>query len=669
VLLEVPSAELSHPKYRADIDGLRAIAVLSVIFFHAFPDTFRGGFIGVDIFFVISGFLITTIIFDNLRTGSFTFRGFYVNRIIRIFPSLIVVLIATLLIGWVTLLPYDFMKLAREAAAGATFLANFFYWGEANYFDIAAVRKPLLHLWSLGIEEQFYIAWPAILWLSWRWRLNAFVITLVIVGISFTASLYQTATDPVAAFYAPYTRFWELLVGGLLAYPPPVALAHRKNLLAVFLYGPNTRAVFGGGLIAIGLMLISSQKAFPGWWALLPTMGTLALISAGERAWINRTILSTRALVRLGLISYPLYLWHWPLLSFAQTLRGERPTTALLRVAIIAISIALAWATFRYIETPIRARKKLAVIWQGAAALMLGTAAMAGIIIVHFNEAQDELTKLSRVQAILDHFQTLYGTHSCFRFEINNTYEMFLRHDCFKIEYPGRPIVLLIGDSHSASLSLGLRPLLEGLRINILQVSTGWCTPTTIDPSNTRCNDINNMTFNKIREIHPDLTIVDENWVGSASTPPYYGDKLHFKDHFLERLNYFQGLGAQKILIVGQIPTWRISLPDVLIKNFAMKNAPVPIRTFDGVEPASLEMDAFMRALPLPTGVDYTSVKDVLCDQRGCMTAIGPDIENDLVVWDYGHLLPNASKYVAEHLFAESIRRMLPPNTIVTGPH
>jgi hypothetical protein len=660
LVLEGRSVELTHPKYRADIDGLRAIAVLSVVFFHAFPGRFHGGFIGVDIFFVISGFLITTIIFNNLKTGRFTFGRFYVNRIIRIFPSLIVVLLAVLLIGWITLLPYQFVKLAREAEAGAVFLSNFFYWREAGYFDVEAVKKPLLHLWSLGIEEQFYIIWPATLWLSSRWRLNALFVTAATIAISFAANLYQTASDPTAAFYAPYTRFWELLIGGLLAYRTPVAFAHRNSALVA-----NACAVLGAVLIAIGLMSISSQKAFPGWWALLPTLGTAALIAAGERSWIN-VILSDRALVRLGLISYPLYLWHWPLLSFAQTLHGEASTPALMRVAIIAISLALAWATFRYVETPIRANKTLPVFWRSTAAAMVATVALAGFTILHFNEAQDDLTKLSRVEAIQDSFADLYGTHSCFGFKINETYEMFLQHDCFGIKYLGRPIVLLIGDSHSASLSLGLRPLLDELRINILQVSTGWCTPTTIDLSNTRCVDINNMTFNKIRELHPDLTILDERWVGSASTPPYYSDMARFKEHFLERLNYFRSLGADNILVVGQIPEWRVSLPVVLIKDFVLKHKPIPARTINGVQMASLDIDTFMRALPFPGGVDYTSITDVLCDQTGCMTTVGPDLEKDLVVWDYGHLLPNASRYVAERLFARAIRQKLPPNALAT---
>ena len=202
---------------RRDIDGLRAVAILAVLGFHTVPELLPGGFIGVDVFFVISGYLITRILLTSLEGGSFAFGAFYARRIRRIFPALIVVLAASFALGWFILLPAEFRQLGKHILAGAAFVSNLVFWNEAGYFDASAVHKVLLHLWSLGIEEQFYILWPLMLWAAWRWRLAAFWPILCVSVLSFIANLYLTYTDPVAAFYSPLSRAWELGVGSLLA--------------------------------------------------------------------------------------------------------------------------------------------------------------------------------------------------------------------------------------------------------------------------------------------------------------------------------------------------------------------------------------------------------------------------------------------------------------------
>jgi peptidoglycan/LPS O-acetylase OafA/YrhL len=209
---------LTHPKYRADIDGLRAIAVLSVVGFHAFPHLIRGGLIGVDIFFVISGFLISTIVFDSLDRKCFSFAEFYSRRIRRIFPALIVVLIASFAFGWFALLADEYKQLGKHIAAGAAFVSNFVFWNESGYFDNAAASKPLLHLWSLGVEEQFYLVWPLLLWVAWQKRFNLLIIAVLVAVISFALNAQGIGKDAVATFYSPQTRFWELMVGSMLAW-------------------------------------------------------------------------------------------------------------------------------------------------------------------------------------------------------------------------------------------------------------------------------------------------------------------------------------------------------------------------------------------------------------------------------------------------------------------
>jgi peptidoglycan/LPS O-acetylase OafA/YrhL len=345
-----------HPKYRADIDGLRAVAVASVLAFHAFPDALPGGFIGVDIFFVISGFLITTIIMQSHAASDFSYRDFYARRIRRIFPALVLVLLATLAFGWYALLPREFTELGKQAAGGAAFIANFIFWDEAGYFDTAAETKPLLHLWSLGIEEQFYIFWPMLLALAWRRRWPVLRLLWVLAVASFLVNVLTIHPFRTAAFYSPASRFWELMVGGILACmrlrpAPRPAPAWRSHL----------QSCVGVGLIVLGLVMTRSDKAFPGWWALLPTLGAASCIAAGPSGVLNRHVLASRPMVWIGLISYPLYLWHWPLLVYARIVNEGEPSPWV-RGAMVLASVVLAWLTYRFVERFTRARANVGML-------------------------------------------------------------------------------------------------------------------------------------------------------------------------------------------------------------------------------------------------------------------------------------------------------------------
>lgn len=361
---------LAHPKYRPDIDGLRAIAVLSVVVFHAFPEMLTGGFIGVDVFFVISGYLISTIIFENLDQGTFSFVEFYGRRVKRIFPALLLVLIACYAVGWFVLFADEFKQLSKHIVAGAGFVSNIVLWGEAGYFDNSGETKPLLHLWSLGIEEQFYIVWPLLLWLAWTIRFNLLAIVVLAASASFYFNVKGVLVDAEATFYAPHTRFWELLSGSLLAWVTinrtRVSAAVKTAANGVFfrvLFEPLSRlsadrlshlcGLLGLLMLLYGFWQIDKSFAFPGLWAVLPVLGSILLISAGPGAWVNRVILSNRWAVWFGLISFPLYLWHWPLLSFARIIEGEVPGAEIRLLAVLA-AILLAWLTYRLVERPIR---------------------------------------------------------------------------------------------------------------------------------------------------------------------------------------------------------------------------------------------------------------------------------------------------------------------------
>ena len=351
---------LPATKYRADIDGLRAIAVLSVVGFHAFPDSIKGGFIGVDIFFVISGFLISTIIFENLAHNSFSFFEFYIKRIRRIFPSLLMVLIATFVLGWHILLPDEYKRLGKHIAAGAGFVSNFVLLHESGYFDNAAETKPLLHLWTLAVEEQFYIAWPLLLWVAWKRKFNLLTVAIVVAVISFVLNIKGFNADSIATFYSPQTRFWELMTGSILAYTTLYQsniFSTRKisyfNIFTDIVMVRNIQSLLGAIFVIAGILIITKELNFSGTLALLPTLGAALIISAGPQSWLNRVILSHPFLVWIGLISFPLYLWHWPLLTFARIVKNEIPTLEI-RITCIFISILLSWLTYELIEKPAR---------------------------------------------------------------------------------------------------------------------------------------------------------------------------------------------------------------------------------------------------------------------------------------------------------------------------
>lgn len=456
------SKSLTSPKYRADIDGLRAIAVLSVVGYHAFPNLVRGGFVGVDIFFVISGFLISTIIFENLEKNTFSFRVFYARRINRIFPALLVLIVFCLVIGWFILLPGEYQQLGKHIAGGAGFISNFLFWNEAGYFDNTAETKPLLHLWSLGIEEQFYIVWPFLLWFSWKTKFNQFTITAVVALISFYLNLKGLRVDSVATFYSPQTRFWELLLGSLLAW----FFVYKKNELSgprnqanpFFGYGgfswtqesqdkifSNFLSILGFIFISFGVYEITKDSPFPGTLALLPTLGTVLVILAGAKAWLNRVVLSNRILVWFGIISFPLYLWHWPLLSFARIIEDEAPSREIVTIAVV-VSVVLAWLTYRLIEKPLRfgGHDKFKVV---LLSVLMFTVAVSGYKVYE----HDGLGfRFENQQAVLDIFaRPRYPVESvdCSKWIPSFRGIEFDKGGCM-LSKDSEPTVMFIGDSH-----------------------------------------------------------------------------------------------------------------------------------------------------------------------------------------------------------------------------
>lgn len=454
------------PSYRADIDGIRAIAVGAVVLHHAHPGIFYGGFIGVDIFFVISGFLITRILLDDLQAGHYSLRQFYVRRIKRIFPALALVLLAVLAFGWFALLAEEYRSLGKHVLAGAGFAANLVYWAEVGYFDALSETKPLLHLWSLGIEEQFYIVWPlilAMLWCRHGWLAPAAWATM---ALSFALCLWLSFTAPTAAFYAPLARAWELCVGALLAihfrasggqFPAP--LAHR-----------NALSLAGLGAVALGMAVITPQSLFPGFWALLPVLGTAALIAAGPDAIVGRRLLAMPPMVWLGLISYPLYLWHWPILSYGWIVTSGTLSNSAIW-ACVGLSIALAALTMWLIERPVRRSRHPAAATGAFGAV--GAVALLGAFVFFAQGLPQRATIAGYKDNRLDLIRTPATDAACLA-ALGGAALI----DYCRMSDLGHPkTVAVIGDSHAHVAFPGIAELVAQRGMNTLLLANSSCPP------------------------------------------------------------------------------------------------------------------------------------------------------------------------------------------------
>ncbi len=337
--------------YRPDIDGLRALAVLPVVFYHAGFGAFSGGFVGVDVFFVISGYLITSLIYPQLCEGRFTFRDFYLRRIRRLFPALFVVVLACLIPAYGLLLPHELEDFGESVASLTLFASNFLFWSEAGYFATTAELKPLLHTWSLAIEEQYYLLFPLLLLGVIRWRPSA---ALSVTAVVFVASLLLAAimvySHPEATFYLLPARTWELLLGSLLA---------MSTLQIPTRWAGEVSAMLGVGLITLAVFTFDAATPFPGLSALLPCVGTALVISAGSnRPTFVTRILACKPLVFIGLISYSLYLWHWPILVFAKHyyVTELNPQTT---YSLLAMALLLSILSWRFVEQPVRRRRDI----------------------------------------------------------------------------------------------------------------------------------------------------------------------------------------------------------------------------------------------------------------------------------------------------------------------
>jgi peptidoglycan/LPS O-acetylase OafA/YrhL len=617
---------LPSSKYRPDVDGLRAVAVMLVLNFHAFPAATPGGFIGVDVFFVISGFLITGIIARELEQDRFSLLTFYVRRIRRIFPALLAVLAASLILGWLFLLPALYAQLGIDTFASAAFAANIALLLQSGYFDVASARKPLLHLWSLGIEEQFYLAWPLILMFAARRKMSIVAVAATLGVASFVLNVALIGPRPVAAFYLPFTRAFELLLGAVLA-----CSWDRLNQSQ---RGSDIRAWAGAAMIVAAAAVLDSHSAFPGWWAVLPVVGTALLISA-PGSWICRAVLASTPLVWIGLISYPLYLWHWPLLVFGAAIKFQ-PLTLPERELILLLSTLLAWATYAYIEKPIRfgqpsARK----LWALCAGMVL--VGIAGGVVTLGRGFDLRLPVEIREVAGNPKLSPDMRLHECL---LDLATETSFAADC--AERGRRPLLMIWGDSTAGALMHGFRNAQHTRNFAIAQYTAASCIPAlNADiPGNPNCRSSNDKVLGIARELRPDVVLLHGAW------------ELHL-DNVAATVTALKQIGA-RVVVLGPMPYWRRGLQNEVVRHYMLHQTLVPTR-LAGAALSDTEYDHRMREKLLPLGAEFISARDLLCNADGCLTRLG-DAAADIVVYDQVHLTEKGSEYLISAIIDRVLR-------------
>jgi peptidoglycan/LPS O-acetylase OafA/YrhL len=624
------------PQYRADIDGLRAIAVVLVMGFHAFPGRVPGGFIGVDVFFVISGFLITGLILRDLEQGSFSVRRFYARRIRRIFPALATLLVACLAVGGWLLSPTGFAQLGLHAAAGAAFVANFVLWAQSGYFAAASESTPLLHLWSLGVEEQFYVAWPVTLALLYRKTTRLWLPLGALAAASLALNLYQVHGSPEAAFYSPATRLWELAIGGLLA-------CAKQTPKAPALRGASS--VLGLGLVVAAAFTFDGSQPFPGWRALVPVVGTALTVAAGPDAGLNKAVLAKPVLVFLGLISYPLYLWHWPalalvpVLDIAWTQRQEQ----LSKLLALALATLFAWLTYRFVERPVRFGRKGST---RALCVAMAVPFLAGLLVVGAGyRARQPITPQQRALAArMDEVQRqrpeLYRDRRCALAEDQD--ETQFAAECFAGAQarPGEA-TLLWGDSHAIQLAPGIRS--RGDASALAQFTATSCPPIVGYAARGRphCASINRWVLDWVKRHRPRTVLLAASW------PSYDGYPA-----IARTIAELRALGTSRVVLVGPFPSFRERVSDILLRDTGTR---LPERLPSSRLERLRGVDAELRALAASAGADYVSPLQLLCDTHGCLVAPGGDVAG-VLVFDQSHLTGAGSSYVVERLLEPYLR-------------
>lgn len=626
--------------FRADINGLRAIAVIAVMLFHFGISGFSGGFVGVDVFFVISGYLMTRIILGPLAGARFSLMRFYFARARRIFPALAVVCLLLLLYGWFHLSPMDFKQLAKHAGTSLLFVSNQTYMKESGYFDADAHEKWLLHTWSLSVEWQFYLAYPLLILAAhqlFRWRAGMAGFLWAVFIASLTWSAWLAFANPAKAFFMLPTRAWEMLAGGLI-------FMHQGacNRLT---QGRRWPEAAGIAAILAACLLLGSDNPWPGLLALLPVAGAMLIIanSSGKTRFLGGA-----AIQGIGRWSYSIYLWHWPIVVWLHQSQSQRNAASI--AAGMAASIALGWISFRLVELPARS-------FAGRLKLAPGLAACAGMVLLPFAAAAalhyqtDRITqlrfkdhpRLAEVNSLMavealysrERYKTLYREGTCLL-------ELSISHEGFSPECTGeRPRMVLWGDSHAAHLWPGLsKAVAPG---SAAQWTASGCPPLMhVDiPKARHCREINEWVLKAVKEMRPEVVILAGAW--------FRPDDATIRQGLAETLSALAAdPGWQpQVVVVGSVPIWHKTLPRILASDLLGGDESTYSR--NGLDQEAFRKDRLIRTL-VGTQATFFSPIDAVCGDSGCLRYFSKDNAIIPLAYDYGHLTVEGSTLITANM-------------------
>lgn len=622
--------------YRPEIDGLRALAVLPVIFFHAGFQNFSGGFIGVDVFFVISGYLISTIIISELNQNNFSIVGFYERRARRILPALFLVMVLCLPPAWFLMSPVDLKGFGQSLVAVSTFSSNILFWLESGYFDTESELKPLLHTWSLAVEEQYYILFPIFLATVWKFGFR-FITSVLLVFFFISLFLSHIASEfaPSANFYLLPSRGWELLIGVFIAF-----YIRKYGYMKSFLFNQLV-SLIGLSLVALSIFYFNKDTPFPSLYALIPTLGTGMLILASVKGTLTYKFLSIKPIVGIGLISYSAYLWHQPLLAFTRHLYlGHIPNFLLL--LLCAASLFFAWISWRYVEKPFRNKQVVTkkMIFQFS---FLGILFFSSIgLVFHFNDGFSQ-----RIKTNLD---------------VNTMSSSPLRSKCHTknvpCEYFGDEITwATFGDSHVVELSYALGNYLKKDNIGIQHNSFSSCQPSLKNPKS-ECYEWTNETIQRLMETENIKNVV----ISYRLTGYMYGESLNnYPAHpdlysayereaiWVNLISILETLTKDKnVFFIIQPPELPNNIQRIALRNKSLSDR---IKGVTREWWQTRNLFVYERLHEVPPKVKIIDLIDTFCDAEFCYA----NDQDGFLYFDHNHVsVYGASIIVKKGIFKES---------------
>ena len=581
-------------EHRNDIDGLRAIAIIPVVLYHAGFSLFSGGFVGVDVFFVISGYLITGMISNQISKDSFSIITFYERRIRRLFPALLLMLCFTSVLSAIFLAPSELKAFGARLVSSLLFLSNVHFWRQSGYFDDTASLNPLLHMWSLSVEEQFYVLFPILLLLLYRLRIRPLPVVVIIFLCSLATGIWQSINSPSAAFYLPFSRAWELMLGSLLALNLLPQIRHKVFLDIV--------SVLGIAMVLLATICFNESTVFPGSAALIPCVGAAMLIYSGNssRTGLVNVLLCQKPLVYIGLISYSLYLFHWPIFSFLDVfIDTEKIGFGFSTVVGISLSFLLASVSYHFIEQPVRERH----FWRDRRRLFVsGIVAtfILGVFGIAFYGAHGFPQRYQLSDQFYDDMEVekhaareAYQDGTCF-LGGGAGYGEFDDVSCGLNDSLGK--VLLVGDSFAAHLLPGLQATLSN---RVVQLTAGECRPLM------NVETLNTVNCIEVRRYWFDI-LFKKKWVGVILSGRWQTEEFAALAETISQIRQ----NTDQVFVIGPSIEYQGKAPELY--SVYGESRLIKSRT----DLSRIGVDKAMAEFVATTGAEYLSIIDVLCSER-----------------------------------------------------